>query len=63
MGGEAHLVAPPQAVAEHRLENATGEKTVRRVWVGKPDQIDTIDSVTKERTFVKAACGRTARAV
>nr|WP_274522956.1 group II intron reverse transcriptase/maturase [Ectothiorhodospira haloalkaliphila] len=56
-------VASIQAVALRGLEVATERQAVWRDGAGESCGIDTFDCISKNCTFVKAACGKTARAV
>ena len=57
------MVASVQAVAQRWLETASCERVVWRVRSGELDRIDTFDCCLAQRINVKAACGKTARAV
>src|SRR5262249_50454561 len=64
LGGATAMVAPLSPVALSGMEGSPDLAPPGRAGAGEPDRPDPfVDSATSGRAFVKAACGKTARAV
>src|SRR5260370_36895783 len=63
LGPTTNLVASVQTLAQWWLETAAGGQAVRRVWACQPGWTHSFDCIGEEAVFVKAAYGKTVRAV
>src|ERR1019366_2997938 len=63
LGPTTYLVASVQTLAQRRLATAAERQAIRRVWACQPGWTNSFDCTRSQAVFVKAAYGKTVRAV